>query len=688
MKNQLKTLATLALVSALSAGLAQTTASGTTSTTHKRTTTKKAPVPRKPSVESQIQSLREDMQTQIQQLKQQLNDRDQQLQQAQQAAAAAQAAAAQAQQQAAQQQATLTENTAAVGNLQGAVNDLKTNNTSLATTIQEQQTKVEKQIEHPDVLHFKGVTLSPTGSYLAGETVYRTHATAGDIPTPFSALPYEHADAYALSEFYGTARQSRVALMAEGKTGSATLRGYYEADWLGTGVTSNNNESNSYVLRERVLWAQVALTNGWAFTGGQLWSLATEDKKGLSNLSGDILTPMTIDPNYVPGFVWERQYGFRVTKTMPHAAFGIAAENPQLLYSATLAGDTPYAVLGSTGANGGLYNSAINNCSPSTSIVNYTNETNGGINTFLPVYKTVNACTNINNYSFNVMPDIIVKAAFDPSFGHYEIFGVGRYAHETVYPGETTNSQLYGGLKDIVTGATIAPALSTAGSYNNSIALGGLGASARATVAGKFTVGLKGLYGPGVGRYGNTTLSDVTSAESGEFTPLHNLSALGTVEIAATPRLVIYLNYGGDYASRNSGVGTTLGAPTATQNATTKVWGGHWGTPAVAPVGYGSYYLNNSSCLTNSAPGYNGSSTGFYPGGSCGAQTKDVQEATAGYWYDFYKGDYGRVRLGMQYAYALRQSWTGLPVSSNGPNGIGAKGIDNMFWTSFRYYLP
>ena len=75
---------------------------------------------------------------------------------------------------------------------------------------------------------------------------------------------------------------------------------------------------------------------------------------------------------------------------------------------------------------------------------------NGGINTYLPVYKTVNACTNISNYSFNEMPDIIVKAAFDPSFGHYEIFGVGRYAHETVYPGETTNGQLYGGLKDIV----------------------------------------------------------------------------------------------------------------------------------------------------------------------------------------------------------------------------------------------
>ena len=365
--------------------------------------------------------------------------------------AAAQAAATQAQQQAAQQSTTLTENQQAVTNLQGAVTDLKTNSTSMATTIQDEQAKVQKQIEHPDVLHYKGITISPSGSFLAGETVYRTHATGGDIPTAFSSLPYEHGDAYALSEFYGTARQSRVALMAEGKTDFGTLRGYYEADWLGTGITSNNNQSNSYVMRERVLWAQAALNNGWAFTGGALWSLATEDRKGISNLSGDIMLPQAIDPNYVPGFVWTRQYGFRVTKTMDHVAFGVAAENPQVLYSATLAGNTPYAVLGSAGANGGNYNAAISACSPSTSIVNYTNEVNGGVNTYLPVYKTVNSCANITNISFNEIPDILVKAAIDPGFGHFEFFGIGRYAHETVYPGETTNSNLYGGLKDIVT---------------------------------------------------------------------------------------------------------------------------------------------------------------------------------------------------------------------------------------------
>ncbi len=218
MKNHLTTLATLVLVSAMSAGLAQTTASSKTSTTtHKRTTARKAPVPKKPSVESQIQSLREDMQTQIQQLKQQLSDRDTQLQQAQQAAAAAQAAATQAQQEAAQQQSALTENTTAVTNLQGAVTDLKTNNVSLASTVQDEQAKVQKQINNPDTLHFKGITLSPTGSFLAAETVWRQKATGGGLNTQFTGVPLNYANAGQYSEFYGSGRQSRIALLATGK---------------------------------------------------------------------------------------------------------------------------------------------------------------------------------------------------------------------------------------------------------------------------------------------------------------------------------------------------------------------------------------------------------------------------------------------------------------------------------------
>ena len=181
-----------------------------------------------------------------------------------------------------------------------------------------------------------------------------------------------------------------------------------------------------------------------------------------------------------------------------------------------------------------------------------------------------------------------------------------------------------------------------------------------------------------------------------------------TLEINPNARLAIYANYGIDYVGRNDWANpgaTTLGGPTATfcptgftspSQCTSKptaallaaggTWGGHWGAPSASALGYGSRLLSDSACPTTATPGFNGSSTGYYPGGSCGAQTRNVQEATAGYWYDIYRGDRGRLRQSIQYAYTIRDGWWGTPIV--GGRGTGAKGVDNMFWTSFRYYLP
>ncbi len=663
----------------------------------------RAAKPKGPTLEEQIEALRQQVQGQqgqIDSLKTNLSDKDAQLKQAQQAAADAAAAAARAQQAADSQQQAITQNESAVNTLNSTVTDLKSNQVSLATTVSDETGAIKKAINNPSTLHYKGITLTP-GGYSAGETVWRSKATGGDIPTAFNALPYEHADAYSLSEFYATARQSRVTLMAEGKVNWGTLRGYYEADWLGTGISSNNNQSNSYVLRQRVIWGQAETNNHWAFTGGQLWSLATEDKKGISNLSGDIMTPQTIDPNYVVGFVWTRQYGFRVTKTWDKFAIGAAVENPQLLYTASLAGNTPYAVLGAAGTNGGNYNAAVSTVASTTYVQNYVNEP--GTTSYLPVYATLTANTNIANYSFNYAPDIIVKAAIDPGWGHFELIGIGRFAHETIYPGVTTDILKYGGQKDIETAAAVAPAATTAGAFSNTKSMGGGAASFRVPLGKAIIFGAKGMWGTGLGRYGNSTLADLTATSWGGLSALHNGSGLVTLEINPTPRLALYGNYGIDYAGRDDWAGaafTTLGNPTATfcptgftsaSQCTSKpssallaaggTWGGHWGAPSAAAVGYGSHVLSNSACNTTANPGFSGGSTGFYPGGSCGAQSRNVQEGTVGYWYDFYRGDRGRLRQSIQYGYAVREGWSGA-------SGIGAKGIDNMFWTSFRYYLP
>jgi hypothetical protein len=262
----------------------------------------------------------------------------------------------------------------------------------------------------------------------------------------------------------------------------------------------------------------------------------------------------------------------------------------------------------------------------------------------------------------------------------------------------------------------------TTGSYYNNIVLGGFGGSLRVPIIkDKLTFGLKGLYGPGVGRYGATTLSDVTNNTAGELEPIHNTSGLLTLEANPTARLSLYLNYGGDYAAR-ADYGTTaltLGDPTATfceasvggvalsaANASTYCSakptaamfanGGNWGShftaaPVLTAVGYGSRYASVSpTCSAVANPGLASGSVGYQPAGSgCGNNSRDVQEVTGGYWYDIFKGDHGRLRQGIQYGYAVREGWSGTGTAGTLTSPLnGAKGIDNMVWTSFRYYIP
>jgi hypothetical protein len=582
---------------------------GQTSATHhsvkKHTTTRKAKTP-SPSVEEQIQALRHELESKIDSLKTDLADKDAQLQKAQQAAADAQASAAKAEAAASTQQQAVTENTDAVTTLQSSVADLKGNQASLATTVSDETAKIKKDISSPNVLRYKGISITP-GGFMAAETVWRQKATGADIPTALSSIPFDGANAASLSEFYGSGRQSRVSLMAEGKTALATYRGYVEADFLGSGTTSNNNQSNSYVMRQRVVWADATFHTGLSVQGGQMWSLAAERAKGLSNLSGDVKTPQTIDPNYVPGFVWARQYGIRVIQSFKHVAYGFSLENAQTLQggsncpTVTVSGVTSSACLWGTAGASSSYNSS-------------------------------------STYSYNLGPDIIAKVAVDPGWGHYEAFAIGRFPHYEYYPNyaSTTVSK-------------------TSGHFTDSLPTGGFGGSLRAPVFGKYgDFGFSGLYGWGVGRYGDTTLADVTFDATGRMKALTNVSALSTIELKPTPRLVIYVNYGEDFVGRLDNLA------------------------AGANAGYGLLNANNSGCNVQSTAPTSGTTS---TSGTCTGNNKFVQETVAGMWYDFYKGAAGRVRFGLQYGNLNRAVWGGVST----PEAVAT---ENQFYTSFRYYLP
>jgi len=563
-------------------------------------------------------------QKQIQQLMDALNRKDQAVQQAQTAAADAANKADAVQAQSNKDQQAVTE-------LKGDVTDLKTNMTSTVVSIQETQKSIS---EPPTAIHVKGITITP-GGFLAAETAWRSRALAADVNTPFNSVTMPGASANRMAEFFGSGRQSRISMLAEGRLSSVKLSGYYESDFLSAGVTSNNNQSNSYTLRQRQIWGQAAFDNGWTVTGGQMWSLATETKHGTDNRTEAL--PMTIDAAYTAGFTWARQYGFRVSKNFGNKVwFAVAVENSQ--ETITSHNNASNFLFGSAGANGGVYNGAITTCTTA-------NNSSG---------SPVTTCTNAANYSFNPSPDIIAKLAFEPGFGHYEIFGIYTDFRDRVFPCEDVASTT-------PCGTGTGPNASRA--FNSTTSGGGLGANARWSFDKKrLDFGLHGLGGSGIGRYGASGLADASVRSNGTIDLIKSLQGLTTLEWHG-PKIDIYLNAGAEYASR-----------AASYDPVTNKY-----------VGYGSPHFNNTGCFTETGPG----AGGFLPGGlsNCTGDTRVLIEGTAGFWYKLYDGskekvNRGRIQFGPQYSYVTRNAWSG-SSSPNEPHGI-----DNMIFTSFRYYLP
>jgi len=602
-------------------------------------------------------------QQQIQQLQQQIQSRDAAIQQLQQQVGAAQSAASQAQSTA--QSALGGEkkegalSTEEFNALQHDVTDLKAVSANTVEGLQETQKRVG-DLESPLAIHYKGITITP-GGFLAGETVWRPHATFG-FATPLNAIPFSAAGQARSSEFYGSGSQSRLSMLAQGTAGTIKMTGYVEADFLGSAVTSNPNQTNSYVFRQRQLWGQAALHNGWSLTGGQMWSLVTETKVGLDNRTE--ATPLQIDPNYTAGFSWARQYAFRVTKNFNNKIWlGMSVENAQTLLTAS--GVTTYTTVPASCPNGSTL------VSSSTSKTGFVATcSSGSFNNFL-IGGPGNGGGLYNqfaNYSSNVSPDFVLKLAFQPGFGHYEVFGIASPFRTRIYPNAS--------FVNPITGLS---APSAAGAYNSTIWGGGWGANARWLFYQKhIEVALHGLGGKGVGRYGDATLPDVTVNPLGQEKQLQNYQVLASLEWHS-PKWDFYGYGGGEYAG--------------------KTW---YLTSAKKPEGYGSPLFNNTGCGTETLPGtgqatgsnYYVTGLGYQPGvlGNCVGQTRDVIEGTVGFWYKPYNGPKGRLQMGMQYSYLTRSAWAGygLPPFATGLTKatINPTAIENMWFTSFRYYLP
>jgi outer membrane murein-binding lipoprotein Lpp len=459
--------------------------------------------------------------------------------------------------------------------------------------------------------HMGGITITP-GGFLAAEGVWRARDTGGDFSPAFGSLTEYNSPLAHLNELRMTARQSRVSALVEGAINPATTAtAYGELDFLGAGVTPNSNESNSYQPRVRVLYGTVDWNDiGLHLLAGQSWSLVTLQGKGITPRNEVI--PATIDAQYVAGFNWTRQPGIRLTKEFGNNfTAAIAAEMPQTTNCPSAA---PAGTVGVQPTPTSLGGNQV--------VCNQVGSTSGS--------SVLNSSTT---YSFNHVPDIIGKVAWEPTIGdrtiHIEGFGMYTDLYDYVENGVAPGGLALNNTRYDTTGW-------------------GAGGGIIIPVMPKF-IDLQGtaMVGRGIGRYGSGQLTEATLNPNGSLDPLPEVMFMGGATIHATPWLDFYV-YGGEEKLLSSDSGTGFAGL----------------SPATA---------NNSGC--------------FIVNGTCAGKVQTAMEITGGFWDKIYQGSFGSVRVGIQYAYIQDTLFAGTGSSGGLPAFQGQPKFNNQeVFASFRYY--
>jgi len=475
-----------------------------------------------------------------------------------------------------------------------------------------------------------GVKFSFAGSFIEAAAVWRqrNEVSDGASDPPFSSLPFPNSPLYHEGETRFSGRQSRIAFAATGDIDPHQhLQAYYEMDFLGAGVTANSRESNSY--QPRIRQAFVAYDNDdWHLhiSGGQMWSLLTQDRVGMLPRSENV--PLTIDAQYVVGFNWARTPSFRFVQDWNKVAwFGFSVESPQVNFVSNSVG-----VLGASSQTGSSANLATGAVTVGTTSVGGSTVPPGVTLNDINVCNASGLLDSTTGCSTDQYPDLVQKFGLDPGWGHFEAVGLERFFSDRVYSGAPVT-----------------------GSDKTKVGWG-VGGSALMPIWPKF-VDLQGsiLYGQGLGRYGSSQLPDVTIGPDGTLQPLRTLQAL--VGFVAHPweGLDVY-----GYAGQE------------------QVFSNFW-TVGGVNGGYGNPAFANTGCIAEnmgSGPaGFNDPIAGTSCSGATNVQR--TQELTIGFWQNIYKGNFGRFVYGLQYEYVRLQPF-GAPAGLNVNN--------NVVFASLRYY--
>ena len=401
----------------------------------------------------------DDLRAQLQALKDRLDEQAQINQKAQADVKAAQADAS-----------------AARADAEKAQADLRTAQQQIIQTIPAEVNKeVAANKPKTDKIYYKGITIT-MGGFAEAASIYRDHDETADISSSFAKIPFANDPASHTGETRFTARQSRYSILAQGDVNKGTTAAFYgEFDFQGAAQTANSSQSNSYNPRIRNLYATVDWNDaGWHVLGGQNWSLLTLQNNGISARSE--VTPPEIDAQYIPGFAWARQPGFRVVKDFNKEWWiGVSVENPQTTFGGSAAGVASYTNVGAAG-------------------VSY-------VTGQLPTAGYFNGTT----YSLNPAPDVIGKVAWEKKLGdqkvHIEGFGIFRTFQDRV----------------AYTSAASASIGATPGHYTNTSTGGGGGGSIAVydVVPQHLDLQASVFAGNGIGRYGSAGLPDVTVRPDG-----------------------------------------------------------------------------------------------------------------------------------------------------------------------------
>jgi hypothetical protein len=347
--------------------------------------------------------------------------------------------------------------------------------------------------------HADGVSVT-LGGFLAMESAYRSRSESADIGSSYNGVPFSNQPTAHMSELRGSARQSRLSILAQGDVDSGThLAMYDEMDFLGAAQTANSNESNSFNLRIRNIYGTIDWDSlGLELLAGQSWSLVTLNNKGITPRNEVI--PATIDAQYVVGFNWARQPQLRVVKNWDHQFWAaISVENPQTTFAAN---------------------------SGSATGINPTTTHAGG-----------SLLDANNNFSLNHVPDVVGKLAWEPMLGdsqplHMEVFGIYRSFYDRV---------------NAATGNVLGLPV---GIHNANSDGGGVGGSVTWSAIPKLLdLQATGMTGSGIGRYGSGQLPDVTLRPDGTLAPTQETTFMAGATLHATPTFDIYA-YGGQEAQQ------------------------------------------------------------------------------------------------------------------------------------------